>query len=70
MLYRDLDDVVAKLLGHDGDEAVHAFVHGEAAGHFGDDVARSVADIDSAEALVAVRQWKQANKAAKAAAER
>ena len=42
----------------------------EAAGHFGDDVARSVADIDSAEALVAVRQWKQANKAAKAAAER
>ena len=42
----------------------------EAAGHFGDDVARSVADIDSAEALVAVRQWKQANKAAKAAPER
>lgn len=42
----------------------------QAAGHFGDDVARSVADIDSAEALVAVRQWKQANKAAKAAAER
>lgn len=39
----------------------------EAAGHFGDDVPRSVADIDSAEALVAVREWKQANKAAKAA---
>jgi uncharacterized HhH-GPD family protein len=39
----------------------------EAARHFGDDTPRSVADIDSPEALVAVRQWKQANKAAKAA---
>lgn len=39
----------------------------EAAGHFGDEVPRSVADIDSPEALVAVRSWKQANKAAKAA---
>jgi uncharacterized HhH-GPD family protein len=42
----------------------------EAAGHFGDGVPRSVADIDSPEALVAVRAWKQANKAAKAAAKR
>lgn len=39
-----------------------------AAGHFGDGTPRSVADIDSPDALVAVRQWKQANKAAKAAA--
>ena len=39
----------------------------EAAGHFGDDTPRSVADIDSPAALVAVREWKQANKAAKAA---
>jgi uncharacterized HhH-GPD family protein len=39
----------------------------EAAGHFGDDIPRSVADIDSPQALLAVREWKQANKAAKAA---
>jgi len=39
-----------------------------AAGHFGDDTPRSVADIDSPTALVAVREWKQANKASKAAA--
>lgn len=37
-----------------------------AAGTFGDDTPRSVADIDSPDALIAVRQWKQANKAAKA----
>jgi uncharacterized HhH-GPD family protein len=36
----------------------------EAAGPFGDDTARSVADIDSPEALARVRQWKQARKAA------
>jgi len=34
----------------------------EAAAPFGDDVARSVADIDSAETLALVREWKQARK--------
>ena len=34
----------------------------EAAGPFGDDTARSVADIDSAETLARVREWKQARK--------
>lgn len=42
----------------------------DAAGMFGDTTPRSVADIDSPEALVAVRQWKQANKAAKSASKR
>ncbi len=37
----------------------------EAAGVFGDDVPRSVADIDGPEALDKVRQWKKAQKAAK-----
>jgi uncharacterized HhH-GPD family protein len=37
----------------------------QAAGPFGDDVPRSVADIDSPEALDKVRSWKQAQKAAK-----
>ena len=37
----------------------------KAAGKFGDDVKRSVADIDSAESLVVVRDWKRAQKAAK-----
>ena len=37
----------------------------EAAGVFGDDVPRSVADIDGPGALEKVRQWKQAQKAAK-----
>jgi uncharacterized HhH-GPD family protein len=37
----------------------------EAAGVFGDDVARSVADIDGVEALGKVREWKKAQKAAK-----
>lgn len=37
----------------------------EAAGKFGDDVARSVADISSPESLGAVREWKRAQKAAK-----
>ncbi len=36
-----------------------------AAGAFADPVPRSVADIDSAETLVKVREWKQAQKAAK-----
>ncbi len=36
----------------------------EAAGKFGDDLPRSVADIDSAEALARVREWKRAQKAA------
>jgi uncharacterized HhH-GPD family protein len=36
-----------------------------AAGVFGDDVPRSVADIDGPEALGKVREWKQAQKAAK-----
>ena len=34
----------------------------EAAEPFGDDVARSVADIDSADTLALVREWKQARK--------
>jgi uncharacterized HhH-GPD family protein len=34
----------------------------EAAGTFGDDTPRSVADIDSAETLARVREWKQARK--------
>jgi uncharacterized HhH-GPD family protein len=34
----------------------------EAAGPFGDDTPRSVADIDSAETLARVREWKQAKK--------
>ena len=37
----------------------------EAAGKFGDDIPRSVADIDSAESLARVREWKRAQKAAK-----
>lgn len=37
----------------------------EAAGKFGDDVPRSVADIDGPEALGKVREWKKAQKAAK-----
>jgi uncharacterized HhH-GPD family protein len=36
----------------------------EAAGAFGDDVPRSVADIDGPEALGKVREWKKAQKAA------
>jgi uncharacterized HhH-GPD family protein len=36
-----------------------------AAGKFGDDTPRSVADIDGPEALAKVRAWKQAQKAAK-----
>ena len=36
-----------------------------AAGVFGDDVPRSVADVDGPEALGKVREWKQAQKAAK-----
>ena len=35
-----------------------------AAGPFADDVPRSVADIDGPEALVTVRAWKKAQKAA------
>ena len=37
----------------------------EAAGVFGDDVPRSVADIDGPAALAKVREWKKAQKAAK-----
>jgi uncharacterized HhH-GPD family protein len=37
----------------------------DAAGKFGDDVPRSVADIDGPAALAKVREWKQAQKAAK-----
>ena len=37
----------------------------EAAGKFGDDVPRSVADIDSPASLAQVREWKKAQKAAK-----
>ena len=37
----------------------------DAAGKFGDDVPRSVADIDGPESLAKVREWKQAQKAAK-----
>ena len=37
----------------------------EAAGKFGDDVPRSVADIDGVETLGKVREWKRAQKAAK-----
>ena len=37
----------------------------EAAGKFGDDVPRSVADIHGPESLAAVREWKRAQKAAK-----
>jgi uncharacterized HhH-GPD family protein len=37
----------------------------DAAGRFGDDVPRSVADIDGPEALAKVREWKKAQKAAK-----
>ena len=36
-----------------------------AAGVFGDDVPRSVADIDGPESLGKVREWKKAQKAAK-----
>lgn len=36
----------------------------EAAGRFGDDVPRSVADIDGPDALARVREWKKAQKAA------
>lgn len=39
-----------------------------AAGLFADDVPRSVADIDSPEALIKVREWKQQAKAARRAA--
>jgi len=37
----------------------------EAAGKFGDDIPRSVADIDGPESLGKVREWKKAQKAAK-----
>jgi uncharacterized HhH-GPD family protein len=37
----------------------------DAAGKFGDDVPRSVADISGPESLAKVREWKQAQKAAK-----
>jgi uncharacterized HhH-GPD family protein len=37
----------------------------DAAGKFGDDVPRSVADIDGPESRALVREWKQAQKAAK-----
>ena len=37
----------------------------EAAGKFGDDVPRSVADISGPESLARVREWKKAQKAAK-----
>ena len=37
----------------------------EAAGKFGDDVPRSVADISGPESLARVREWKRAQKAAK-----
>lgn len=37
----------------------------QAAGKFGDDIPRSVADIDGPESLAKVREWKQAQKAAK-----
>lgn len=37
----------------------------QAAGRFGDDTPRSVADIDSPESLAKVREWKKAAKAAK-----
>jgi hypothetical protein len=37
----------------------------EAAGKFGETTPRSVADIDSPDALAKVRAWKQASKAAK-----
>ncbi len=37
----------------------------EAAGKFGDDVPRSVADIDGVDSLGKVREWKKAQKAAK-----
>ena len=37
----------------------------EAAGKFGDDVPRSVADITGPESLAKVREWKRAQKAAK-----
>ncbi len=37
----------------------------DAAGKFGDDVPRSVADITGPETLAAVRAWKKAQKAAK-----
>jgi uncharacterized HhH-GPD family protein len=37
----------------------------QAAGKFGDDMPRSVADIDGPEALAKVRDWKKAQKAAK-----
>ena len=37
----------------------------EAAGRFGDDVPRSVADITGPESLARVREWKRAQKAAK-----
>lgn len=37
----------------------------EAAGKFGDDVPRSVADISSAETLAVVREWKKAQRAAR-----
>ena len=37
----------------------------DAAGRFGDDVPRSVADITGPETLAAVREWKKAQKAAK-----
>lgn len=39
----------------------------QAAGKFGDDAPRSVADIDGPESLAKVREWKQAQKAAKRA---
>jgi uncharacterized HhH-GPD family protein len=37
----------------------------QAAGKFGDDIPRSVADIDGPESLAKVREWKKAQKAAK-----
>jgi len=73
----ELFDRLKALPGY-GDEKSRIFVailakrHGirpegweAAAGPFADDVPRSVADIDSPESLVKVRQWKQAQKAAK-----
>ena len=37
----------------------------QVAGKFGDDIPRSVADIDGPESLAKVREWKKAQKAAK-----
>jgi hypothetical protein len=48
-----------------GDKAADGLLNEDGTGKFGDDVPRSVADIDGPESLAKVREWKRAQKAAK-----